>query len=316
MRSSSLLSGLTLLAILAPAGTAVAICGVPPTVQVHPSLGTSAPRNTHVWAKLPRDWRHRDPCSTVDRSSCPIGNFDLALRPTPGGGIAHDEVPVDQREFVGGSVATVELTPRGPLRANQHYEVRLAETADHEKGRVVGLFVTGDRFDVAPPRWDVVVSAANSAPSSVAQDDALESQRGSFNLGWYECGLPALWVAVRGLPRDDATALRDMRFLVWISETAAIDSTRPPAAYVTEWETNNVGNMDPQKQFSISVGRTDSAGNFQQRSDLDPRADFTGWWNNLDPPGTSAASLRVGVRAVDLAGHTSGPVEATIPLHP
>lgn len=287
-RPHPLTLALTVIAIATVAAPrAEAICGALPDVHVTPFGDGVAPLNTHVWISLDATWRTIDlSCARAPSArDCAKGDFDLVLRAAPTKGVPADDVATTRRELRSAAIATVELLPAAPLRARTRYEVWYVESHGATRPRVVGTFVTGTATDLTAPTWSGITKAARNVPVQVPGQRALVVP--------LECGSDGVDVEVRA-PADDLTPDAQMRFVMWIEDAnAKIDYARAPLLYEAAYPIASLNKTAPPK-LEINLGTVETHANWAI-----PKA---------------VRAVKIGVKAIDLAGNVSAVSEVVVKL--
>ena len=252
---------------------AVAICGRGPDVGVLPTLAMLGPSNTHVWIRLPAGWETRGICAS--RADCPGGAFELSLRRAPVAGRPPLAIPVTTAHSRAGAFATEELVPAAPLEEGT-YEVWCVDRRNAARGRIVAVFRVGGEDDRTAPLWPGVKSAWYVRPPA---------SRGGVIMLPGECGDPLVVLDV-ARAHDEGTRDEGIRYAVWkAAPGAAIDYRAPPLLFAA-------AELEGASGARIALGNTDSGD-----------SDFTG---------DGGRPMKLGVRAVDLAGNASVPSEIVV----
>ena len=266
-------------------------CGRDPdATTVPPPIGVRAPRNVQPRITLHANWRVQSFCPPWgnDRRFL-AGRFDLSLRAA---GAVGPVTPIALRESTSGEVATVVIIPAGPLAPNERFEVVYVEQDAKEAPRILATFTTGDRIDDKPPIWAGVTSHSKVGawPHATPPRPQQRAKPGVIVLDALDCGGPGL--AFKGLlaATDDDTRAEDLRYAVWMGDPdAPIDYTAPPLAYES-------GTLEPQRSSGMAL--------------------VVLFGGRLSPNGFSfpagKRTVKVGLRAIDLAGNASAPSEQLV----
>lgn len=252
-----------------------AICGRPADVHVLPTYFLTGPPNTEVRLTLRKAWRTNGFCSDQARASCAGVSMDLELRAPPADGKPPRSIAFAATHSASGAFETEVLRPASPLVPGL-YEVRAVERSARVEPAVIALFRVAGEADSVAPTWAGLTSAR-----------WVRRARGVIDL---ECGSPLLQLeAARAT--DDMTSDVAINFAIWLAQPGVtIDYTKPPLLYVNADERN--------AQLKIGLGNTEEG------------------TSNFAPVSTDAKApypaLKLGVRAVDLAGNMSPPSEALV----
>lgn len=266
-------------------------------MTVPPPIGVRAPRNVRPRVTLHANWRTRSFCPPwgVDRG-CISGRFDLELRPARRSASARpdDRVAVDLRESSSGDVATVEIVPRGQalLEARTRFEILYTELDGKEPSRIVASFETGDTVDTTPPSWSGVTSHEQIGVAAPAPTPKPSSK--VVTLDEVGCGGPGLRFLGPSPATDDQTRPEDMRYAIWMANASgSIDYLQPPLAIVRG--SAEVHRAPAATTLAITFGGSP------------PPSDFS------FPSGAGKRPVKVGIRAIDLAGNLSIASERMVP---
>lgn len=269
-------------------------------MTVPPPIGVRAPRNVRPRVTLHASWRTRSFCPPwgVDRG-CIAGRFDLELRPARRSASARDDrVAVDLRESSSGDVATVEIVPRGQalLEPRTRFEILYTELDGKEPSRIIASFETGDALDTTPPSWSGVTSHEQLA---VAAAPTPKPSSKVVTLDEVACGGPGLRFLGPAAATDDQTRPEDMRYAIWMADAAgSIDYLQPPLAIVK-------GSPDVHRAPAATTLALTFGGS-------PPPSDFS-FPSGSFPPGAGTRPVKVGIRAIDLAGNLSIASERMVP---
>ncbi len=260
-----------------------AICGGSAEVDVVPFGDGIAPINTHVWVTLGAAWETIDiACARPSSRDCAKGQFDLVLRTAPTKGAPPEDIATTRRELRSLAIATVELVPSAPLRARTRYDVWYVEEHGATRPRVVGTFTTGSATDITAPTWNGIVRATSNVPTQVPGKKIVTMH--------VECEADGVDVDVRA-PTDDMTPPAQMRYVLWIEDVKAkIDYVRTPLLYEAAYPIDTTA----PPRFEINLGTAETRANWEI------------------PKGVRA--VKIGVRAIDLAGNVSVVSEVVVKL--
>ncbi len=268
------------IAIAIPAASASGICGRDVAVMVLPNRGVDAPLNTHVFVRLPSDWRTKGFCSgdePLDR--CVGADLKIVLRTAPEIGKTRSTIAVDQRESISGISTTIELVPKAPLSPKTAYEVWSDDRHGRSRPRILGAFTTGTLSDTVVPVWTGLTTAALHHPPP---------RRPGVIVLTDECGAPKITLETTE-PTGGGPSLGPLRAAIWIvGAKETLDYTKPPRVY--ESITTEQARIGSSPRTKIEIGSTEP--------------DFDDLGLSID-----GGPLRVGVKIVDLAGHMSAPSE-------
>lgn len=207
----------------------------------------------------------------------------LTLRPAPVGVAAPLDIALDRRDAPGPEETTIELAPRAPLAARTRYELRAAGGAASPP-RILSTFVTSEALDDAPPAW----SAKLRIRPAIAADPRV--------VQLVEPRAPTV-VLDGDLAADAGSPADAILFGVWIAgPSVAIDYARPPTTYLRQDQRARVVGPGGAVTLALALGAADACSPV-----------------NFAFP---AASTRLGVVALDLAGNRSAAAEITLPALP
>jgi hypothetical protein len=217
--------------------------------------------------------------------------ISLTLRPATVGAASTPAVPrdvalaLDRRDAPGPEETTIELAPRAPLAARTRYEL-WAAAGGASPPRILSTFVTSEALDDAPPAW----SAKLRIRPAIAADPRV--------VQLVEPRAPT--VVLEGDLAADAGSPDDaILFGVWIAgASGAIDYARPPSTYLRQDLRARLVGPGGAVTLALALG----SGSGDACSPV-----------NFAFP---AASTRVGVVALDLAGNRSAAAELTLPALP
>jgi hypothetical protein len=175
--------------------------------------------------------------------------------------------------------------PRAPIAATE----RAWTTTDVERATLVPDAPLAPRtaYELWTSRGEIVgLFTTGDAPDTTPPTfRGVEGARVLERTGPIECGLPRLVANGKALATDDRTEQRDILYAVW-AEPGAIDYTKPPRGWTTA-EDDRRG-----RGFTLTYGSTEQGD------------------DDLDLP--AKRPLRIGIRAIDLAGNASAPSEVTV----
>jgi hypothetical protein len=282
----SIRAGLVLCVVLV-AGLAKAVCGTPPKARIFPELSHAAPTNTHVWVELPRGFRSQGFCD-ASSAPCKTGQFEISLESAPIRGRSSRVIAATARESVSGTVATVELVPQTPLEADSRYEIWLRDRSGKHAPQIIGVMRTGKSSDGEKPTWSGLVKSAASPASKPPRTRAPGPVVVTLA---DECGSPL--VVLSAEPARDDSPSEALRYAVWVSdEQGRIDYGKPPLIHMRMDLTSP--EVAPGKPRNLFLGNSNA-----ELSDFERPRRKNGF--------------RMGMRAVDWAGHMSEPSEIELP---
>lgn len=269
---------LALAATLSITGRAHAICGRPPAVHVLPTYFLTGPPNAEVRLTLAKDWRTTGFCADGSLATCSGVAMELELRAAPRNGGPPFSIPFTGAHSESGAFATEVLRPASPLAAGL-YEIRAVERSARVEPKVVAIFKVAGEPDRLAPTWTGLTSARwvrRARAGSVVIEP--------------ECGAPLIQLE-GARATDDMTSDVAVSFAIWLAQPgAAIDYARPPLLYARADELGST--------LRIALGNTEET-----------TSNFATAAANAKTP---YPAIKLGVRAVDLAGNMSAPSEALV----
>lgn len=247
-----------------------------------PGAMTAAPPNTHFWLFSPRDWDRRVCDETPNEENqpepkCQQGEFTLQLHAAPSAASARKDqaLAADVHVYRSEKGAVTELVPRAALAAGRRYEVRLVDAQGREV-RLVGTFRVKGPADHKAPSLGKIKSAERHRPSPV---QSMKNGARILTIDMYD--------SKPGVVVGFAKPSRAPLFAVWIGESGKpIDFSAPPNTY----DRANSGSV-----FELDLGGSDMCG---ASTFVIPDRD----------------AVRIGIRAVDLAGNRSQGREVDVKL--
>jgi hypothetical protein len=249
-------------------------------VHVWPPPLFAAPTTTHVWVEAQRSF---------------FAGAELAVVPADGAraaGAFADRVTVSVHPTsTNADRVVLEVAPRAALAPVTRYELWRIDAAGRAAPRLISTFVTSRERDATPPSWSGVVRVGlddGRDPPGTIRYDAPQEPTAVFVL---EAAFD------RACPPGDllcrfGDASVPILFGVWVADGVAIDYGAPPAVLFRQ--PANVVRARREGQppmFTDTVG--DELSPFHTSSFHLPRG----------------RRVRFGVRAVDLSGNRSAPVE-------
>jgi hypothetical protein len=235
--------------------------------------------DSHVWLTLASDWDSGE-------------GRELVLRSARVTGAPAVTIPVLRRDTPGHRETTIELAPSVPLVANTRYEVWMVGPSHAGPPRFVSTFKTSAARDRLAPAWS----------GRVALERYFDPAR---RPGTIDVSLPSartLWLTT-DLATDDNDPAAPVLFGLWLADASGVFAyDRPAAAYLRQDpRARMLARPGSQPTVSLRLGGGGGA------VDCDV--------SNFDIP-ADTRSLRVGVRALDLAGNATTATELTVKLRP
>jgi hypothetical protein len=274
---------LLLLSVLAARRPAQACCGPARIIDadVTPGATDVAPLNTHVRVTFSAFEDHTVVWTRSfdeDSPRVPVDEIVLSLRLAAPRAVGVG-APVEVRTIRVGSGwdRVIDLAPRASLLPGTTYEV---VASHHQSSMVIHRFNTGDCADTKPPSLSGVTGTfAPKPPAKPTRKGVIMLHDTSWS---YE---PYTWLEI-GSATDDQAHGNSLRFAVWMpNDRGQFDLASAPITYV-------IGISMLPSRYQVALG---------PRSICD---------NNLDVP-PKGGTIRLVLRAVDLAGNMSEPVEVS-----
>ena len=268
--------GTLLLGVLAPS-VARPCSPFPPRIQLLPNLGPAAPQNANVLVRLPWRWWTRYLPQQHEQTERPLDN--VVLRRVG----STEAIEVQRITSKQGAHTLVELRPKQLLAPGAYEVAATAGNVEH----LLGEFTVGRGIDRTAPRWVRPPRAffPNYA-SPLLWGRSLCDLRGIEG----DCESLSLLLSVDETgARDDRTPTSSLRLALWLSAVPGpIDYSQPPTGYLFP-------------------------GGYPLAP---PYFDLRRLWDEvpceqLPPELRTPASVRLGVRAQDLAGNLSPVWETT-----
>jgi hypothetical protein len=208
----------------------------------------------------------------------------LTIKTAPAPGKPRVAVAAKERAWVTVTVERVELVPEAALSPSTAYEVWNA------RGEILGAFRTGTTADTTAPTWGGLKSGHTYRITPIS------------NVGGHkvitidmECGEGLLDLFMDAYAEDDQTPASSVRYALWAAAPPrAIDYTTPPLGWLTISPEQQKLAMRPgtPPSYMLDYGTTESYSNDVVLPAIRP--------------------LKVGVRAIDLAGNATAPSELTV----
>lgn len=174
----------------------------------------------------------------------------------------------------------IDLTPLVPLSPSTAYELRSS------RGEILGVFTTSVLRDERPPTWSGLQSGAlYEAPASTP------GSGGKKAIAPLECGSDRIRLRGTSAATDDQTPTDEIRYALWAGTPGA---PLPYASPPLTWSTRATYPAQAQSplEFALVYGSTEQ--------------------ESMDFELPKGRPLRVGVKAIDLAGNATEASELTL----
>jgi len=252
-------------------------CGGGAAVIVPGTLDV-APTNTHVWMYIPQSFVRG--CDERTKQCADAVRFELRTAPAgrdPGTVVPSDVRRTETDHSGSDPFFVVEMIPKADLQPATRHEIWSVGIQAPRRQQFWGTLRTGKGRDTKPPTWS---GATKVTPIVHKQSAHVATIVGSGGLN------------VFGPRASDAEGR--VLYAAWKGTAATpIDFSRPPDGYAYE---TGLGVSNPRSESALVV---------------------LGWPGGCTPPNFAVPEVqevRIGLRAVDLAGNVSAPSEHRVKL--
>lgn len=207
------------------------------------------------------------------------GGKPLVLATAPRIGQPRTSIELRERAWTSAGHERIELTAATELAPATVYELQSST------GDILGVFTTGTKTDTTPPSW-----------AGVSSGSLWQPQRGRSIRVPQECGEELVVLEATAAATDDQTPAADLRYALWAGDPkTALDYKSPPRTWLRA-DHEEQKRLTPASRgtprFTLAFGTTET--------DL------------MDFELPKTRPLKVGVKAIDLAGNESPPSELTL----
>jgi len=209
------------------------------------------------------------------------GSKPLVLATAPRVGQPRTRVELRERAWTSAGHERIELTPAKELSPATVYQL------ESSTGDVFGVFTTGAKPDTTPPTWAGLSSGRLWQPP----------QRGRPVQIPGECGDDLITLEASAAATDDQTPAADLRYALWAGDAKApLDYKAPPRTWIrADFEEQK--RLTPASRgtprFYLLFGSTEA--------------------ELMDFELPKTRPLKIGIKAIDLAGNESAASELSLP---